>query len=227
MFELVIRSKSSLDNVHKRMKNAFNNRGIRIGKEINVSQELLAEILGVRDYNTLAGLVTADHKQQSDLGSVPNLREPYLLPELPNTTYAGRDLVIQHLKDSNPNSIQEVLLVVAKEGANNGALIVIIVENNMTRVLRTLITAERKAREIECLQVIKELTNFQLISRTRYINIRFEYGFFDLSPSEMNSRIIETETKLLIDDPQGFLALFNTSLERVPLDYYFDEWSKL
>ena len=224
MINITLTSKDDVNKLKDSLKSACDSRGIRLGNSQNKPGAILAEMLGYRDFNTLLGKAIED-----PIPTVSSTQDLIVFAErfyVPATTYSAAEEVKNAIEKAE--GIRLIILAVRDGKYNKSATtIVLIAESGIKLFDTTLITSERSPRELELLGMFNIMKSKGVLDKVRFINQRIT-ATNELPSSEAVKLLTTFPLVDVFPDWQGFLAMYNTELERYGDGiYYDDDWNDL
>lgn len=225
MFQVQLSSKEDVHRLKDKLRQACNEQGIRLGKEQHKVEAILASMLCARDYNTLLGMAG---KSASDIHIQPeSIRFNQFISfvervNVPSTTYGAAAKVIEGVKSAK--GVKRVIFAARDGELNESATsILIVAESGSLLFDQTLLTVERRPRELELVDIFSVLKDRGLLGLTRYIPRRVKETSKRPS-SEVADEMVNTALEPVFPDWQGFLSIYSKDLKRYGPGIYADEY---
>ncbi|RXE85946.1 hypothetical protein [Pseudoalteromonas sp. A757] len=228
MFQMQLTSKVDVHHLKDKLRHACDEQGIRLGKDQHKAEAILATLLGVKDYNTLLGMAS---KPVANAPVDPKSIQFYQFVSIvervnvPSTTYGAAAKVMERIKSAK--GIKLIVFAVRDGELNNSATsILIVAESGSFLFDQTLITVERRPRELELVDIFSVLQDKGVLDLTRYIPKRVGKTS-TRSCIEVAQEMVNTPLEPIFPDWQGFLAMYSKELKRYgPGIFADDSWDE-
>lgn len=225
MFQVQLNSKEDVNGLKEKLRHACDEQGIRLGKDQHKAETILASLLGVKDYNTLIGIASKPFANAPTPPDTIQFNQFVSFVErvnVPATTYGAADKVIERIKSAK--GIKLVIFAVRDGMLNNSATsILIVAESGSLLFDQTLLTVERRQRELELVNIFSILKEKGLLGSTRYVPFRVEET--STRPSdEVAKEMVNRPLESVFPDWQGFLAMYSKELNRYGSGIFADEY---
>jgi hypothetical protein len=229
MFNFKLSSKKEVNNFKEKFRTACDEQGIRLGNNQHKSEAIIASMFGFKNFNTLLGAAIKPNQEpqiEKDSISFNQLDTFVERVHVTRTTYGAADKVLRGIKESRGIKL---IIFAARDGESNesATTVLIIAESGSLLYDETLLTVERRPRELEVVDIFRAIKDKGLLASTRYIPHRFDRT--ESEPADaVAKKIVNAALEPVFPDWQGFLAMFNKKQTRYGEGIYADEyWEEL